>query len=86
MFNKRQLGRALSIGTLLGGNGKPDENWEEGRLDLGTGQLGRVRGGGAAHLLHHLLLLHEHLLDLLHLLVQLIQVHLQWTIGHVVSA
>ena len=43
---------------------------------LGSGQLGRVGGGGAAHLLHHLLLLHKHLLDLLHLLVQLIQVHL----------
>ena len=45
-------------------------------MDLGTGQLGRVGGGGAAHLLHHLLLLHKHLLDLLHLLIQLIQVHL----------
>ena len=50
------------------------------------GELGGVGGRGAAHLLHHLLLLHEHLLDLLHLLVQLIQVHLQWTIGHVVRA
>ena len=46
--------------------------------ELGLGsQLGRVGGVGAAHLLHHLLLLHKHLLDLLHLLVQLIQVHLQ---------
>ena len=42
------------------------------------GELGGVGGRGAAHLLHHLLLLHKHLLDLLHLLVQLIQVHLQW--------
>ena len=46
-------------------------------------QLSRVGGGGAAHLLHHLLLLHKHLLDLLHLLVQLIQVHLKKKCGNV---
>ena len=39
-------------------------------------QLGRVGGRNAAHLLHHLLLLDEHLLDLLHLLVQLVEVDL----------
>ena len=38
--------------------------------------MGRVGGRRAAHLLHHLLLLDEHLLDLLHLLVQLVEVDL----------
>ena len=40
------------------------------------GELGGVGGRGAAHLLHHLLLLHEHVLDLLHLSVQLVEVDL----------
>ena len=52
------------------------KDWQIGAASLG-GQLGRVGGVGTAHLLHHLLLLNKHLLDLLHLLVQLIQVHLQ---------
>merc|ERR1719320_360533 len=39
-------------------------------------KLSRVGGPSGAHLLHHLLLLHEHLLDLLHLCVQLIEVDL----------
>ena len=39
-------------------------------------QLCGVWSGGGGHLLHHLLLLHEHVLDLLHLSVQLIEVDL----------
>ena len=40
-------------------------------------ELGGVWSGGGGHLLHHLLLLHEHVLDLLHLSVQLIEVDLE---------
>ena len=56
---------------------KPDRKYSQIRALALGGQLGRVGGVGTAHLLHHLLLLHKHLLDLLHLLVKLIQVDLQ---------